>query len=208
MPLVWDIDFFNDAKDYIMNKVKTLLNYKFYLMLIFGFERWHLVKFRDREYAMFLVKALNMLENKSSVLEVGCGLGDILLRLKFSNKTGIDISKNVIQAAKFLSLFKNFNKSKFRYVCQDIRSRKIDGKYNVIILVNWIHNIDSKELKDIFKNLYHQNLMTGGTLVFDIVTSNDYKYQHNLQYLIEGLNMNYNIHGPFEYGRYLVMCQK
>ena len=191
-----------------MNRLKAFINYKFYLMKAFNFEPWHVSRYKEREYAQFLVKALNKNNNKGSVLEIGCGLGDILMRLEFDHKTGIDISPNVIKAAKFLSLFRKSKNTEYRYFVQDITSRAIDGDYNVIILVNWIHNIESKELKKILKDLYCQNLIIGGTLVFDIVKNSNYKFLHNAEYLIEGLNCHYDIIGPFEYGRYLVMCQK
>ena len=53
------------------------------LMLFFKFEWWHTSPIDNRKYAMDIVSKLNDRSSRGSLIEIGCGLGDILANAKF-----------------------------------------------------------------------------------------------------------------------------
>ncbi|NQV76903.1 MAG: class I SAM-dependent methyltransferase [Lutibacter sp.] len=192
----------------IKRKINSYLNFRTSLRIVFKFEKWHVAQFNQKEYAHWIVNELNKKVEKDNVLDIGCGLGDILKRLRYKNKLGIDIDENVIKAARFISKFRN-SSYKSRYVCQNIFDVDIQERFNAIIIVNWIHNIESSTLKLLIEKMYHNNLQNEGYIVFDVIERNkDYKYNHDIEFLIADFNSDYNVYGPFEYGRYIVFLRK
>lgn len=90
------------------------------------------VKYRKRrsyywdsitEYCDFFV------HSESSVLEIGCGTGELLNKISGRYKTGIDFSANMIEEAK--SQFPDIE-----FMCMEAEQIDIDRKYDVIILSN------------------------------------------------------------------------
>ena len=71
-----------------MKRVHILYNY--FLYKIFGFGEWHLIPYEDKEYAQDVVQQLNKylegINEDVYIVEVGCGLGDIIKRIKFDKK--------------------------------------------------------------------------------------------------------------------------
>lgn len=79
-----------------------------------------------------------------SVLEVGCGTGELLNGLKSKYKTGIDFSPKMIEIAK-----KNFENIRFEVM--DASSLKFDEKFDVIIISNVVGFLP--DLQMVFENL-------------------------------------------------------
>jgi len=77
------------------------------------------------EYCNFFI------DDDSSVLEIGCGTGELIGNIKGKNKVGIDISQNMINAAR-----KQFPDIDF--VCCPAENINTDQKFDVIIMSNLI----------------------------------------------------------------------
>ena len=56
-------------------------------------------------------------------------------------------------------------------------------------MLNWIHNIESKVLQKSFSKFINQNLNKNGYLIFDILENKSYKYNHDIEYLLEGIKI-------------------
>jgi SAM-dependent methyltransferase len=191
-----------------LKKITYYLNPRLYLKIIFRFQNWHLSPYSNKKYCHLIIEELNKKEKRESALDLGCGLGDILIRLNYNRKLGIDVDQNVIRAAHFWNYFRFFQFGKSTYICQDIFDQNLEGTYDAIVIVNWIHNIDPKGLKSLFQYLYNNNINDSGYLVFDIIDNKNYKYNHDIEFLIAEFNSSYNVFGPFEYGRYTVFLKK
>lgn len=191
----------------VFKKIAHYLNPRLYLKFIFQFQKWHLSPYSKKKYCHLITAELNKKEKRENVLDLGCGLGDILIRLNYKRKLGIDIDQNVIRAANFLNYFRFLQFGKSKYLCEDIFKLSLAESYDAIIIVNWIHNIDPNELKILFQILY-KNISDSGFLVFDIIDNKDYKFNHNIEFLISDFNSSYYVHGPFEYGRHVVFLKK
>jgi SAM-dependent methyltransferase len=118
--------------------------------------------------------------------EIGCGLGHIIRNIRCRNKTGYDTDENVLRAAEFLSKFWKRGKIKFKKFTFPQDDLKM--KYDLIIMVNWIHEINSSLLKQHIIKYYYNNLNHGGIIILDTVQDKNYMYNHQIDFLIENLS--------------------
>src|SRR5882672_11472339 len=90
---------------FVLVRCERLLRYVLYLY--FRFSRWHIISLRERPYARAIIDYLNSRppEQRGKALEIGCGLGDIIRRVDFENRVGLDADNSVLRAARFLSSF-------------------------------------------------------------------------------------------------------
>ena len=119
---------------------------------------WHLnATFYSRKYKSKVLRIYNFFDNEiDNVIEIGCGSGELINRLRNSNKLGIDIDKNVLKLCRRIH-------PKLDTVCLDIISdfqsiEKHINKFNnqkqiFIIMVNWLHNYSNDEAKLLIKKL-------------------------------------------------------
>jgi SAM-dependent methyltransferase len=178
------------------------------LQRIFGFNAWHINAYSSKPYAQAIVTHLNKRTTKGSVLEIGCGLGDILRRLEFKKKMGFDREQEVLNAAVFVSKIHNVGGGSVEYTCFDLLQNDIDGVFDVVIMVNWIHEIPTDILAAIFKNIFANNLSTYGELIFDVLDNPDYKYNHSALALTSELVANTSLVGQYDYNRNIYSASK
>tara|TARA_Y100001970_G_scaffold51317_1_gene64952 strand:+ start:35177 stop:35803 length:627 start_codon:yes stop_codon:yes gene_type:complete len=147
----------------IIKKVKTLgffsvlkflleKNYNKILRFYFRFDKWHtLAPYHGRIYKKIVVDLINdNISYNDTVLEIGCGLGDILSRVNSQNRYGFDISNRVLKAAKF----KNNKKIIFNHgSINDVKNIASIFKIDIIVLVNWTHSIDGMTITNNLKFL-------------------------------------------------------
>ena len=119
----------NDYFNLILNKVhlKSLKAFKILLRRFFGFDRWHLVTFYERPYAIDIVKYANERSSRSSALEIGSGLGDILRRLDYASKVALDREKEVLSALVFITRLQNFGVNRVKVAVFDFLAEQPRG---------------------------------------------------------------------------------
>lgn len=81
----------------------------------------------------------------SSVLEIGCGTGELIGKIKGRKKTGIDFSKKMIQEAQVQ--FPNTD-----FICMPAEEISLTEKYDVIILSNLIGYLP--DIQQVFEQLH------------------------------------------------------
>ena len=151
--------------------VKGLLKrpYYWFLQRLFHFDKWHTMPIEHRPYALELCRYINELiekERLENVVEIGCGLGEILARIKVGQRIGFDVEENVIRACRAINKTIEFHTGTFG----DVRGLAID----VLIAVNFIHNIAPNELQQQFTEVLLNNKVK-----FIVVDSVAYKYFHD-----------------------------
>lgn len=108
-------------------------------------ERWKWRK-RGAYYHNELEKYLRFLiPSNSSVLEIGCGTGELLSALNPLRGLGIDISPKMVEIAR-----KNF--PHLRFEVGDIENLQIEEKFDYVVVVETIGHIDDIQLA--FKELH------------------------------------------------------
>ena len=80
-----------------------------------------------------------------SVLEVGCGTGEILAAMRPRRGVGIDISKNMVELAG-----KKF--PQYTFIHSPVESLPIDEKFDYVIMVDVVDHV--RDVMDVFQNLY------------------------------------------------------
>ena len=80
------------------------------------------------------------INENSSVLEVGCGTGELINRVKGNRKLGVDYSAAMIKEAK-----NNFPNSDFKVMTAE--NIELDEKFDVIIISNLIGYLDDNSAK-------------------------------------------------------------
>ncbi len=79
-----------------------------------------------------------------SVLELGCGTGDLLAALEPSYGLGIDFCASLIDAAKL-------RHPRLEFLCQDVHGLKVDRKFDFILLSNLVG--DLTDVQQVLMNL-------------------------------------------------------
>ena len=152
------------------------------LQRYYGFDRWH-IGHAGEAYAADIVRRLNAWPDtgRQTVVEIGCGLGDILRHLRFGTRLGLDRDSRVLDAARFLSRFGAGPPP--RLEVWDFPAKRLVGTHNAIIMVNWIHDIEPEQLRLAVGDLFSAHLAPGGSLVLDTVQDPTYTYNHDIQRL-------------------------
>lgn len=115
-----------------------------------------------------------LLEEKGSVLDLGCGTGTLtsLLYQKGYSMMGVDNSEEMLEIAQEK---KTKSGEDILYLCQDMRDLELYGTVGALISVcdslNYI--LEEDELQEVF-SLVNNYLFPGGVFLFDFNTT--YKY--------------------------------
>jgi len=145
----------------------------------FNFDRWHILPLNHRLYALKIIRYINKRVKKDHVIvEVGCGLGEILMGIKGGVKIGYDIDRNVIRAAQHITR----NRNDIHLQAGSFADINSPGKIDFLITVNFIHAIAPEILKTYYSQLCGKWEVR--TIIADEVKGKDYKYTHRIVDLI------------------------
>ena len=163
-------------KIYIIKFLKIILSF------VFRFDYWHSSPRENRDYILFSNKIIKLKKNKDYIADIGCGLGEVTYNIKKSYIDFYDSSSNII---RFLKITKFFQKKNNFYLF-DFKEEQLTKKYDVIVLLNFLHNIDEQFFLERLSNIYFKNLRRYGFLIFDIIDQNkNYKYNHKIKFFLE-----------------------
>ncbi len=123
-------------------------------------------------------------KNNKSVLDAGCGLGELLplLSKSFKEVTALDFSKEMILSASS----KNKKLKNIKYIIDDLSSIKDIGSFDVILSINSLLTPNLKKLDQQFSAIYG-SLKKGGTFIAIVPAMESYLYQ---SYLIAQADKN------------------
>lgn len=154
-----------------MNRIKTHYVLKQLLYYIYHFDKWHLYKLDNKKYVEDIIEYVNSTKDIQSVLEIGCGLGDIIGNLKAKKCMGLDTSPQAVKAAKLLFPKTNFLVGSF----EQISHKKID----CLITVNFMHGIPKIDLQKYYADFCKKNYVR--YIIFDSVVSKRYEHSHKAE---------------------------
>jgi hypothetical protein len=145
------------------------------LFRIYEFDAWHANSpLSARPYRLTVARIVNELK-PTTVVEVGCGLGGIISNINAEKRYGYDIDVGVIRASRFL----HSNDITFIHGDLSVVSLK---QIDVLVLVNWIHDISPQMLEGLITPL----LSRTHYLLLDAIDSDGptgYKYKHDFAFL-------------------------
>ena len=156
------------------------------LKLLFGFDYWHTSPKENRDYILYANKIIKLKKNKKNIADIGCGIGDISYNLESSYVDYYDKSKEVLKYLKIRNFLKK-NKNFYQF---DFTLDKLLKQYDVIILLNFTHNIIEETLHKKILEFFKVNLKKNGFLILDVIEQNkNYKYNHKLNLFFENNKM-------------------
>jgi SAM-dependent methyltransferase len=114
------------------------------LRQVFGFDPWHAnAPYACRPYKQRVVDLANSLHPRT-VVEVGCGLGDIVSRIDAQFRYGLDLDARVIRTARFLH---PRGVEWIAGTAPALDERLASFAFiDCLIMVNWIHNVSADDL--------------------------------------------------------------
>ena len=174
---------------------------------IFMYEPWHNAPYSTRPYAVAVVNYLNCKKVKDEILEIGCGTGDILRRVEYKKKLAYDFDANALRGLKFFEKIKNVGGT-IKTCKFDIKYEELAGKFDAILMINWIHNIEPTLLEKKISDFFLKNLKDNGEIIIDTVGQESYKYNHDINSLTQGLNCKVIKLGEYEFRREIYSIKK
>lgn len=173
------------------------------LRKVYGFDEWHTSVLAERAYARRLITYLNGADSaqRGSLVEIGCGLGDILRRAHYRQRLGLDREEAALRAARFLARLGRQRGIQFERF--EFPQSRLSGVYDAIVMVNWIHKIERHVLKRELDEYFMRNLAPGGEIIVDTVADPSYQVNHTIDALVAGLACTVHRIGDFEHGRTL-----
>jgi SAM-dependent methyltransferase len=200
-------------KGYLKKLIRKALalytrGFRYLLHFYFKFDKWHIASLYDRKYAMAAIRHLNgrNKETRNEVLEIGCGLGDIIRNLNYIRRRGYDLDLNALKAARFLSRITLRKKIDFEWF--EFPGSPLKGQVDAIIMVNWIHHVPPPLLKTKIDDYFLNNLLPGGEIIIDTVQDKEYKFNHDIGYLVKDINAKVNKLGDYERQRTIWAIKK
>ena len=142
----------------------------------FEFDPWHaLAPYACRSYKRVVVDIVNRLA-PGTVVEIGTGLGDLLAHIHAPRRFGYDIDPGVVRAARFL------HRRGITFVHGDATQVTV-APIDVLILVNWIHNLSPNELSELLEPLMPRTTYMLLDAI-DLDGPSSYRYKHTFDFLI------------------------
>ena len=115
----------------------------------------------DIPYSLWL-DIIHPYNKETSILDIGCGTGEILKQLKADKKIGIDNSETMIEIAKNGDFTSD-------YYVKDMTDFQLNEQFDLITatvdVLNYVEDFDT--FKKVIKNVYN-HLNDDGVFIFDI----------------------------------------
>ncbi|MEE9321560.1 MAG: class I SAM-dependent methyltransferase [Granulosicoccus sp.] len=141
----------------------------------YGFDSWHVgATFHARPYKKQAVRIANSL-NPKTVVEIGCGLGDVIGRINASQNIGIDYDANVLNAASQLNKHCRFVEGSI-YEIGAVLHRVNPGSIDILVMVNFLHSFTNEVLVDAMKSI--SDICRPAYLLVDMIYTSDLKFRN------------------------------
>ena len=189
-----EVGFFNFVKGLIRN------NYYKKLQKEYCFDSWHESPYEWRKYAQTVCNYIN--EKKAgTVVDMGCGLGEVIRNSKANKRIGYDPSKEAIEAAKVLDRSKTID-----YKIGSFGEFVEEGEVDYFITLGFMHGCE----EEVWRSAYHRvsNRCCIHNFIVDVLPKDGKCHQLDFTKI---LPENYSIKeriGPFLGRRYIEIYEK
>jgi len=108
----------------LLNTIVGTIKREYYkkLQKQYGFYEWHISPYELREYAQVVAKYVNKSDcGNGLIVDVGCGLGEVIANIDKDNRVGYDLDNTVIELAPSVHKREKvvFRTGSFEELCSD-----------------------------------------------------------------------------------------
>ncbi|ACZ89216.1 hypothetical protein Aros01_07414 [Streptosporangium roseum] len=123
------------------------------LLSAYGADKWHLRGFHTTNYKKVAVALAREVPGSSRVVvEVGCGLGDIVSRVKADKKFGYDVDSATISCARLLGRLRRPDTS-YRVGSFDSLVHLECESIDLLIAMGWLHYMPDEWIEENLRSL-------------------------------------------------------
>lgn len=166
----------------------------------YHFDSWHVSPYELRKYVQVTAAYVNS-KNPDTVVDIGCGLGEMLRHINSEKRIGFDIHEETIKVARMLS------KGDITFCVGSFDEVNVEGPIDYLITLNFMHGGTERTWRSCYHNIAERNEIRhfiidtvpegydgANYLDFGIILPDDYK-------LIDKM-------GPFSGGRFVEVYRK
>lgn len=166
----------------------------------YHFESWHLTPYELRKYVQIVAEYVND-QNAEYVVDLGCGLGELIRHIKAKRRRGIDILDETINTARHLHRFTDieFKKGSFDELGTE---QNID----YLITLGFMHGSPQEVWKPIYCKACKQNNIKH--IIVDSTQPTEECYRLDFSQILPSEYEECNKIGPLLGGRYLYVYKK
>ncbi len=152
-----------------------------FLWLHYRFDRWHATApFCCRPYKSQVIELAHRLKPRK-VVEIGCGLGEIISRIDAPARFGFDIDEAALRAARLLERNVSFHSAALGETEAMIAA--MGENIDLLIMVNWTHNLPFEFIAASVRALSRESQLR--FLIIDRIlpSTPGFRYSHSLEQL-------------------------
>lgn len=166
----------------------------------YRFDSWHVSPYEFRKYVQATAEYINA-NHAQVVVDVGCGLGEMLHHINTKVKIGFDMHEEPIRAAKMLS------KDNSTYCVGSFDEINLQEPIDYLVALNFMHGSTEQTWISSFHNLTERNDIRN--FIVDTIPEGYYN-AHSLNYSVILPNTYKLVDriGPFLGGRFLEVYKK
>lgn len=149
------------AKNVFIGSIKRIRY--FFLQKKYGFDKWHISPMEHRKYAQEVIRYINTQPNSvKKVIDIGCGLGDVIRYIKAEEKLGYDLDDAAIKVARTLG-----KHDKTKYVIGSFDDIKSGQEIDYLITLGFMHGGDEKVWIEPYRKVSEENLIKN--IIVDVI---------------------------------------
>lgn len=185
----------------IVGSIKRIRNAS--LQRKYGFDVWHVNPYELKEYNQVVVKYVNSHSTKDTVVvDIGCGLGDIIRNIKTDNRYGMDLDSTAIPVAKMLDKSK-----KVDFTVGTLTDLGPDFFADFLITVGFLHGYKEDSWQPLYDECLNKNDIK--TVIVDTLPDGINGSNHlDFTKILPGEYKLVDKMGPYLSGRYIEVYQK
>ena len=186
----------------ILNLIIGIIKIPYFKLLqkFFHFESWHISPYELREYVQIVAKYVNS-HNAKYVVDIGCGLGELIRHINAPKRIGIDIEKENINTAKYLHRRTNIE---FKNGSFDDLGTKQEIDY--LITLNFMHGSPHQTWQPAYHKICKNNNIKH--IIVDSTKPDDNSYFHDFSLILPSEYKKCDQFGPLLGGRYIWVYEK
>lgn len=186
----------------IVNCIVGLIKREYYKRLAKRYEidTWHTSPYELRSYAQCVAQYINSEIEKSGdegfIVDLGCGLGEIIRHIKAKRRAGMDLSKNAIEVAKYLDKSK-----KIIFSVGSFSELIIEEPIQFLITLNFMHGGTEDKWVEHYAKVTNNNTIKN--IIVDTLENGENVHRLDFTKILPD---TYSLHkrmGPFLGGRFL-----